>query len=270
MSMLQVPCFSQDLNYFNYDKQDWTLWEDSKVTSDFLTANKEILENFPYYDLLNSVEEHQSDFHLVDIDNDNINELIYNGWSGGEGELVIIYKRINHKYIKQQVFFGRILDLKKSSTGIELVVLDYSCCAGYVDHVEVFRYNFVSKQFEIINDIAKLRETEIPSQLIKPIRFEIVNTPYYLRYSPEILTDLDKAYLDFDPIEGQNIAAIYEAGDRGIAYAESTDSTGRIWWLVIMDQLPDNDKYLYYEGNNDYEYYRPVGWISSKYLKIVK
>jgi len=105
---------------------------------------------------------------------------------------------------------------------------------------------------------------------MNPVRFEIQNSPYNLRNSPEIITGLKEDYYDYTPINEQNITASYKAGDKGTAYAESTDSTGRIWWLVVMDVKPTSGESLYYEGNNEFENYKPIGWISSRYVMRIE
>jgi hypothetical protein len=268
--MISLASFSQDLKYFDSkNKLDWSQFESVEVTIDLLESNFDFLKNNPYPEL-EYIIKNLDKFHLLDIDNDQVNELIYNGWNGGEGEMIVIYKLKDGYYKEHQRFFGRIKDIRKTEINlIRFIVYDYACCAGYVDNMETFDFNPISKQFDIVGSIAKIDETSLPSDWIEPIRFEIKNTPYNLRYSPEIITGLKNGEYDFSPINGQNITASYKAGDKGIAYAESTDSTGRVWWFVIMDSKPDSGESLYYDGNNKFDDYKPIGWISSRYVDIV-
>lgn len=269
--LTNLAAYSQDFKYFgSNNKLDWNQFESDSIYNELLLSNYEQLKNNPYPEI-EYIIKNKDKYHLVDLDNDNEEELIYNGWNGGEGEMVVIYKLNQGKYDEHQRFFGRIVDIKKTKFNrARLIVYDYACCAGYVDHIETFDFNPSTNKFEIEKSTAKIDETSMPSVWIDPVRFEIQNTPYNLRFSPEIITDLQKDSFDFNPIDGQNIIASYKFGDKGVAYAEATDSTGRVWWFVVMDSIPDEGESLFYDGNNEFEDYRPTGWISSRYLKIIE
>ncbi|MDO5968457.1 hypothetical protein Q4Q35_01425 [Flavivirga aquimarina] len=268
--VISTSCFGQDFKYFDFkSKFDWSQIETDKVTTNLLESNYDFLKGNPYPEL-EYILENMDKYHLFDINNDNINELIFNGWNGGEGEMVVIYKLIGEHYEENQNFFGRIVDIIQTEPNqTKLMIYDYACCGGYVDNIETFNYNSKKQQFEIVNSVAKIDLTTIPTDLIKPIKFEIRNTPYNLRYLPEIAAGPKDGEYDFNAIQGQNIAAIYKTGDTGTVYAESKDSTGRVWWFVVMDSKPDSGETLYYDGNNHIEDYKPIGWLSSRYVEII-
>ncbi|MDD2983014.1 MAG: hypothetical protein PHQ74_06470 [Crocinitomicaceae bacterium] len=268
--LIELSCFSQDFNYFDFEKRfDWSPYE--HVSAEILKSNFKLLKEKPYPELKHLLD-NKDKFHLVDIDNDQINEVIYNGWNGGEGEMVVIFKLSKNQLVEVQNFYGRILAKRKNEMNqTQLLVLDYSCCAGYVDHLQTFDFNLQTGQFEIVKAIVKLTDTEIPKERIESKRFEVLNTPYYLRHSPEFVSGISDIDFEFKPLVGQNIgqniAAIYQKGDQGTVYSETTDSTGRVWWFVVMDSKPDFKNMLFYDGNNEFDDYQPIGWMSSKFLK---
>jgi len=268
---ISTTVYSQDFNYFDYrNKLDWNLWEQNKVTPELLKSNFEVIKDNPWNDI-NSVLKNQISFHLFDTDCDSISELIYCGWNGNEGEMVIIYKNDKGKFRETQRFYGAIFEIRKNETNqIRFIVAEFSCCGGYVDHVVTFDYSTKKQLFEVVNSIAKIDLTILPTDWIDPIKFEIRNTPYFLRYSPEIKKGPKDGEYDFDAIQGQNISAIYNSGDTGTVYAKSTDSTGRVWWFVIMDRNPEKGKSLYTEGSNKFNKFKPIGWISSRFLDIIE
>ena len=259
--------FGQNLSLFDYKyKMDWEKYETEKVSTELIESIFETIKGNPYPELKYFLQ-NIDDFHLVDIDGDNENEIVYNGFNGSEGEMILILNLSKSGYKITLKVFGRLVDISSNKTPSEFTVLDYACCAGYVTHLETFQYKEKLETFEIVKSLAKIDETVFPKTQIEPIKFKIVNEKYNLRYSPEIVTGLKSGSFDFDPIENQNIVAVYGAGDTGKAIAESTDETGRVWWFVIMDNYPDKSKSIFYKGNNKFEKYNPVGWISSRFVE---
>jgi hypothetical protein len=122
----------------------------------------------------------------------------------------------------------------------------------------------------MVNDLALIDRAVPSDRLDRPVRFRISNDRYNMRTDPEIL-ELNENEVLFTPIQGQHISATFVAGDTGTAVAESEDDTGRTWWLVIMNQMPDSQyPTIFYEGNNSTDFYRPVGWISSRFVEIME
>ena len=65
-----------------------------------------------------------------------------------------------------------------------------------------------------------------------------------------------------------NIVQTYTTRSKGYAISQRTDSTGRIWWFVIMLNnlnLKDNSTV----GDNNTIHHYSSGWMSSKYLKAL-
>lgn len=258
--------FSQEILEYNYKySYNWKQEGFQTIGEKSFQTIFPTIQHLPWHDLETAFENIDK-YHLIDIDNDNVDEIIYNGYSGSEGEMVLILKQIDNKYSIIQTFFGRIVNIEKENDFQNLTVLDYSCCGGYVDHIQFFKYDADLNNYIIGRDLAKLEIMADDASYVKPIKFEVVRDQYNLRFNPKIVPNLNSANYDFDLIQNQNISAIYSKGATGTAIAENIDETGRIWWLVIM-----NDNYLiqsiFYEGNNECYSYQLIGWMSSKYLK---
>ena len=244
-------------------------WEKGTVSIEVLQSIFKVIEGKPYPDF-ESIKEHKNEFHFLDIDGDGKPEIIYDGWDGSEGDMVTILKKKDNQYIEIQNFHGRIVDIKRNQDKLKIITCDFSCCDEYIDYMESFDYNKTSQKFEISESLPLLSLTELPNKFMTPIKFVIKNTPYKLRFSPKIITGLKGNEMPYDPINGENIIAVYKSGDTGTAYAESKDNTGRIWWFVIMDKKPESSESLFREGKNNFKNYKPIGWLSSRFVERIK
>jgi hypothetical protein len=266
---LLIACtgFTQDIS--NLEKEfEWEKIEIRSFDSVDLEKIFPLIKNLPFRTKDEALE-HLDFFHLVDYNNDLKIDIFYNGWTGGEGTMLQIIQNTGNGFKIVQTLFGTVKDLQTNNNCISTIeVLDYSCCAGYIDHLQSWSLDQITEKYVIKSDIAYVVGFKIPDKKFDmPIMFEIVNERYNMRTEPEII-NIEPHSAPFDPIENQNISASFTTGDTGVAIAESTDSTGRIWWLVIMDNKPStNYPTIFYEGNNDIFDYKTLGWISSRYIK---
>ncbi|MEM9857312.1 MAG: hypothetical protein AAF843_08145 [Bacteroidota bacterium] len=229
-----------------------------------------VVQNLPFRTKSDALN-HLKFFHLVDYNNDYKIDVFYEGSTGGEGTMLHVIQNTGNNFEIVQTIYGSVQDIKVQNNKItEFQILDYACCAGYVDHLQLWSSKGTSK-YSSVNDLALIVGTNIPSdQFDKPINFKITNERYNMRLEPEI-KELGENDVPFNPIDGQNISASFTSGNTGTAIAQKEDETGRIWWLVIMDQMPNSEfPKLFYEGNNDIYNYKPVGWISSRYVEKIK
>lgn len=258
--------YSQNLSKLD-SKFQWADYEYRAFDSSDIEKVFPVVENSPFRSK-SDVLKHLDFFHLIDYNNDYKIDILYNGWTGGEGEMLQVIKNTGSDFEIVQTIFGSVKGIKIENNKItEIEILDFSCCGGYVDHLQLWTLND-SSQYAAVNDLALFVGTKIPSQTFdKPIKFEIKSERYNMRMWPEI-GEIKENEAPFDPIDGQNISASFTIGDTGVAIAEKEDNNGRIWWLVIMDQMPSNEyPKLFYDGNNRIQKYKPVGWISSRYVE---
>lgn len=261
--------FSQDLSNLELEF-NWSEVELRSFDSTDLERIFPVVKNVPFRTKSDALN-HLDFFHLIDFNNDYKIDVLYNGWTGGEGEMLQIIKNNGSNFEIVQTIYGSVQDLQIENNEVtEIEILDYACCAGYVDHLQLWKKEGTTN-FIGVNDLALIVGTYIPTdQFENPIKFRVINDRYNMRIEPEI-KNLKENSNDFDPIEGQNISASFTTGDTGTAIAKKVDETGRVWWLVIMDTMPTPQfPKLFYEGNNDIFNYKPVGWISSRYVEKIE
>ena len=103
--------FGQNLSLFDYNyKMDWNKYETEKVSKELIESIFETIKNNPYPELkyfLQNIDK----FHLLDIDGDNENEIVYNGFNGSEGEMILILESSANGYQISLKVFGRIVDI---------------------------------------------------------------------------------------------------------------------------------------------------------------
>ncbi|MCB9225063.1 MAG: hypothetical protein R2780_05500 [Crocinitomicaceae bacterium] len=209
-------------------------------------------------------------FHFFDLDNDGDMDAIYDGWSGGEPTIVRIYLNIEGTYKRVLNEVQYITDIQIENHVLNAIsIWDPGCCDSYVAFHEDYIVH-TSKDhmfFESIKRTAIIGDEPKPSQLLsEPICFVIDKDIYYLRSSPEIDTTELVIYDNYR--RSDNIIAQYEKDAHGIAYAQTTDHTGRIWWFVEMDPdyYPVETEFYDYETEETYL----LGWMSSRYLTVIK
>ena len=206
------------------------------------------------------------DFHFIDLDNDKDLDLIFTGWSGGEPDCVRIYNNTNGKY--QEVFevYQEITKIEFTDKKLSrLLIHDPGCCAAYIEFDEDYSFQVNKDDFKskIINRTALLYPTEEPKDKFGDrIPFEVLNDKYYLRLTPKIDT-VDQVFAE--DIQSDNVIAEFKKGTKGIAYAQMTDDTGRVWWFVEIDPKDKPIKSFFYDI--DEKPTKVKGWMSSNYLK---
>ena len=213
----------------------------------------------------NSVEDYVDWYHPVYLNQDTLVDFIYEGYLGGESLFVEFLENRNSRLVPVHKAQGRILNIIRGtlSSGMLVFFEQYGCCDDLHNYIQ--QWTLVTNDQSIrIYESEKthyLNQTEIPECFDLSIKFEVLNTPYSLRATPEIVN----GEFDYDYNKG-NIIAEFGKGDFGIAYAQKEDDTGRVWWFVIM-------KPTKYQNNfHNYPTYKNgnwAGWMSSRYLRKV-
>ena len=206
------------------------------------------------------------DFHFVDLDNDTDLDLVFTGWSGGEPVCVRIYANIKGEYKEVFESYQEITKIEFTSNKLSRILIhDPGCCAAYIAFDEDYSFNVKKDdfKFKLTNRTGLLYPTEEPTDKFDtPINFEVLNDKYYLRLTPNIDT-VDQAFAE--DMQPDNVIAEFKKGTKGIAYAQRTDDTGRVWWFVEIDPKDKPTKSLFYDI--DEKPTKVKGWMSSNYLK---
>jgi len=219
------------------------------------------------------IEAFKNSFHFVDLNGDGLADLVYEGRSDGEPNIVEFYLNRKKKFDKVFSDYERLLDLIFQNKRLTYLVIDnYGCCA---ETVNFERHFFVDEnfQFRLVIQRAILKGMELGEDhyarpdgwFDQPVKFRILNSQYALRYTPEITNKTpDIKYLDDDTSKG-NIIALYPAGNRGIAWGYKKDTTGREWWLVEMEPAVFLPYKMYYDYDDKLTHY--YGWMSSRFVE---
>lgn len=221
------------------------------------------------------------DFHFVDFSGDGVADVIYNGaWfvrsENGFGALEGTHARL------WQVIGGRAVEVMDDDGSIQRVwrgragepvsfrVVHYGCCADPEWRIRYFRpvRDGGRVRFEEHRSVLGRAEMEMPSRFMSaPRRFTVNSDRYLLRSAPRIQDRPATEYPEwYEWGERGNAMAEYGRGARGIAIAERTDSTGRVWWFVRMDGgTPPRDAQVGEDPEHPVTMDR-LGWMSSRFL----
>jgi len=260
----QESIFTKNVNWKNYEKE-------YDVKEKIIEVNKIKDELLVYLKSNERLNDNLSSFHFIDYDFNGEIDIIYSGNAGTESLRTLIFERRNDGfYYKIFDKFGEVINIiqQDSFIPISLVLRDIECCGSNQIVYEVYHLlkETKSSKFRLSTKYSSFRETELPQIIFsQPKLFEVENEKYYLRLAPYI--EVSNKYEEDLHIDG-NIVHTYKRMSKGYAIAENTDSTGRVWWFVVMlNNL--NLKGTYSEGNSNEIRNYSIGWMSSRYLKIL-
>lgn len=277
--------FPNRQKFNEYSNQHFTITELRKILPDLEVPLESKLDSTGIYSpwaVHNSIifaikkdllPENQKYFFKFDINADGRLDIIYNGDVGPPEPMVIIWENIGKKYRFVAAYSGYIESIfYPNESNIPYFIIESDiCCGNYVSEIFVLRTVIKNNNFsfEIMERYKNFNALEFPEKLkmIKPIEFITVKEKYRLRYSPSIVDTLDRSLSDFmDQDVFGNIIAVFKKGSKGKAIASTIDETGRIWWFVIMSVNSKTSYNLFYNDKGAHK----CGWMSSKYLKIIK
>ena len=251
-SYAQLSDFNKEVNWKGIE---YILQEDKK-----LKILSEIKDNLVYYlkdnDLLKT---NISNFHFLNLNNDNFLDFIYVGYSGGEQPATLAYiQNDNGYYTKIFEAVGviyQITNITVIEPFLEIkIIKNDECydCLG-VKNSSIFLWD--KNSFKLIETVSFTQSTALPIIEFKK-HFRVVSPEYYLR-SSAIISNEGK---EPDVLFG-NVIAEYGTGALGYALASQKDETGRIWWFVVI-KANESIRAVF---KNREGYY--MGWMSSRYLE---
>ncbi len=215
-------------------------------------------------------------FYHSDIDNDNKNEIIYYGLISAEGKWSIIWKVDHQNYNLFGELFGKITGISDS---FYIATSAPGCCGSDCDYANLYRiledeidflrcvmiFNRVKKPNSLFLRSAAISEgVKIPDSL--PIKKTIVinNTWYNLRAQPIIDDKPDSTAMErYGVLRGNTIVELCK-GTVASATATYKDTTGRVWWFLVLDNPPEAKYNVYKESRKEKR--RICGWINTAYL----
>jgi len=245
-----------------YDKEyNW-----AKIETEISDIEKSRLVNElkPHFLYFLDSELHKDGFkdklHFVDINNDNKIDAIFNGWSGGEPDVIRFFTQTNNGFDEWLEVLQNPLEIKIIENRIdEITVIDKGCCDAY--QVTISKYK-VTDKLNLITQTSYIDWTDLKGTTIKPVKFEIINDTYFIRDEPKIDNITENERFE---TKGNSIGE-FTKGQKGIAYKSRIDSTGRVWWLMESEPLDSlKNSYFYNETKMKSSF---IGWISSRFVNI--
>ena len=257
----------------------WTSKSNQQKILSFLTTEKE-----KYYSYFNKTSiEYGLDFtmngliqslHLIDLNKDGIDEIVFTGQSGEEGNRVDIFKKEKNSYTK--IFSERqnLTDIITTQDQLYLFISDPGCCAEYstIQKIYTTDLNLSTSSFQQTYQSQIINQTKLPSSLFKnPIPFKVTLEAYKVRLEPAFDDSSKKDYDDMNEFKPSgNIIAKLPNYTIGNALGYMTDPSGTKWWFVEIDEKARlrNVKYDRTDQTKKYPT-RRKGWINSKYIEKI-
>lgn len=202
----------------------------------------------------------------VDLNNDGLQDVVFDGPSGGEPNIVIFFIQTSSGF--EQVFeVMQGISKVTWNAGLldKIFVSTPGCCADFRLTNSVYQVIYNSQNRPSFDKI--FQSVEVIEELVKPknffdqpIQFVVNNEGYKLRLAPEIDDEVEFHWVE---ITGNTFATLKQ-GTIGTALAEQTDETGRVWWYVSVD-LDSNLQNCIIRAPNEFPT-KVIGWLSSRYV----
>lgn len=226
--------------------------------------------------------EFKKEIHVLDFNGDGLDDIVYEGKSGGEPQEVafILNTGDGFKVVFRETQRINKLDFinhKLTNAYFE----DWGCCEDYIDFYKIYHleYNGADPVFKNTYTTASINSTYYPKKFLKkPIYFLILNDNYKMRLAPIIDdTTVKDNKIPEMTIIGNTIDTLNK-GTKGRAVAAQSDKTGRVWWLVEVDRDYSAYGFFFYEQEANTFYKESadtthraakMGWISSRYVKKI-
>ena len=216
-----------------------------------------------------------NDLHFFDLNGDGLNDIVFDGASGGEARTIEIYINNGKNYKKVFTAYQGVAKLDWQGGRLsKIFIRDWGCCDSYLDRYKIYGVNYSDKgipRFDQIYQGVAVSEGVVPDSLLEtPLRFEVINQGYNIRSAP---TKDDSSFYHWNNdgekrLGNGNSVGMLVKGARGIALAKAVDNTGREWLYVEIEEkylLPAHD--IIYNENKFPTNLR--GWISSRFVRVL-
>ena len=202
-------------------------------------------------------------FHFLDLDSDSQVDIIFNGKTG-TGDGIVLFLKSGSGYIQSNTLGGNIVGIERSTLSGHVHFKIQHDPSGEEHYRLIASLSIRPNDFKMLTsaEYSYKTTTEIPTTFFSPKPFT-TKTEYNLRAQPKFNASPNKW---LEKIES-NVVAVYPVGSIGKAIAQKTDTAGRVWWFVIMENnlWPTRSLLVYKKPTN-----MSMGWMSSKFLVPLK
>lgn len=271
ISLLGInKCFAQDISF------DTVLSWDSLKEKDYELIDKFIKmtpSEFEYYklnkDYTPKIKDLINDIHTLDLDNDGLDDIIFDGQTGGELREILIFLNKGSSFVKVFSDWQRILNWHFTDDVLsEISIVNWGCCAETNTTSNFYKVTNPNNSltFTLLKTFQYIEDTVLPDKYW-PIKknIKILNNDYNLRSSP-VVNDTTTFYYQGEPTIGNSVGKIKKDA-LAIALADSTDDTGRIWYFVAVYPEYKLKETLFYDADEKSKRYK-CGWLSNRFVEI--
>lgn len=221
-------------------------------------------------------------FHFIDFSGDGVEDVIYdgawyerneNGFGALEGSRIKLFQMMDGRAVKVMEHHGSMQRIWKGRAGepVSFRTLHHGCCSDPEWSIAYFRplLRGDTVRYEPYHHVLGRAQLQMPARFLSaPRRFTVSNDGYALRDSAGIVAPASEWEMWYRWEGHGNSMAEYGRGARGIALAEQTDSTGRVWWFVRMDgRTPPTAAQVDEPWHDDHPVRADrLGWMSSRFL----
>jgi hypothetical protein len=281
--LIAITSFSQENLFFPIARKETGFFDftqiEKKVTKtevDHFIRNTP--DQFPFYkqegdeNTYHNLDSLRKRLHFIDLNNDGLNDVLFEGENGGEATQVCIFICTGEHYKNVFSGFEGIAKMEWKDRKLSRLYIDnWGCCDEYLYYHEIYNVSYDKSNlpgFKKGSPGLSIQNGKNPDSLLeKPFRFEVQNKGYKIRTSPAI-DDISLQPWDDQPkaIVTGNCIGKLSKGTSGTAFARMIDKTGREWLFVQIDEA-------YFPKNNiifldDNQPTKLIGWISSRYIKV--
>ena len=251
---------------------DWKPYEQKNdiLIRSFINTHKDIFTQFKQNDPYSpTIQDLIKSLHLLDLDKDGNNEIIFDGPSGGEANEVMIFQKINQKYEIILTEIQNIDTIEWEANKPKIYISDWGCCAAYTGTEKIFTMtkakNGKIEFTKIYQALAFYPDRKPDSLFTTPIRFKVNVDNYKLRFAPRFDDSTAQQWDEEGAKSTGNVIANLPVNSTGYAIGFKTDKSGRHWWYVEIDE---NSKLRNLKLYTDDKFpAKVIGWTSSNFLE---
>jgi len=236
--------YTQNLNYENDRKYNTGIIAEMEKDRDTLAirdfTEAYISKIFARPDFSYGSADLSRHIFMIDINDDGAKDVIYQGPSGGEPNMTVIFLNQDDRFVEVFRKYQDIYEIGLAGNKLSSFSLtNPGCCADPLVVDYFYEVTFREKQptFNLTGATGYLKGYETPQNKFKQhIAFTILQEGSKLRNE---CYELDTEH----PIYGEsgNVLTTYQKGARGQALAEKSGS-GKTWIYVLMDEKNTFDK----------------------------
>jgi hypothetical protein len=208
--------------------------------------------------------------HIMDVNGDGTDDVFYEGRSGGEADMAVIYLNTGSKFKKVFLTGQSVKKLEFKHGKLSLIyVRDPGCCASYMIFDKIYKVSYKGNipAFKRIDLTGFYRRTKLPSEYLpNPIRFITVVDSCKLRTAP-VVANTDTLGLAGELHPGNDVGSIGK-GSAGRAIAKTKDHEGYQWFLVEMKANSVISGNVFYDDPDEGTSCK-LGWINAKDIKLL-